>query len=471
LENSFQVLTVKTKYGTYSNGLHASMSSDGNVIALRSDAGHISVYRNGSRVLNANLTSEDLYDFQLSRNGRYLAAIAYHEFYVLNVSSLEAGSITKTNDFGAVALSSGSDANLQMNGFSRVGISDDGKVALGGTPSSQGKIDRISQLDVQFIQVLDWRSKTSLWTIDLFKQNAPWTPSMWVWVGALSFDRNDNLLVSLRFLGWEGTATSMPVALYSTNPWLYLIDPGGKTIWRGFLNVPPSQISLSNDGNTIVVGSTEDGVMRIISRAPAGSNRTLYVGTNVRSNQTLYSSQMALALAPEGDYYAIADSANIYLMTTQSKPIFKFAFPYAISLALGGGYLAVGRVGGAEVFSLWDPVNKSIDEATSIINSAPAAADMSQAAGSLDSALSLRHQGLWYQSYQEALSTIALANSLIASAATQTLTTASSTTLTQFTSTTSGQPLTLSSETVIVSIAGVLVVIGVVVYARTKRKK
>lgn len=462
--------TLTTKYDTYSNGLHVSLSSDGNVVALRSDAWHVVVYRNGSRVLDANLTSGDLEDFQLSRNGKYIAVTTYHAFYVLNVSSFQAGSITKTNDLAEVALSSGFDADLQMRGFSRVAISDDGKLALGGTPSSQGKINYISQIDVQFIQVLDWRSKTSLWTIDLFKENAPWTQGIWVWVESLSFDRNDNLLVTLRFLGWDGT-TSMPVAVHRTNPWLYLIDPGGKTIWRGYLNVPPTLISISDDGNTIMVGSTEDGFMRVISRAPTGSNTSLYIGTNARSDEKPYSSQMAVALAPEGDYYALADPANIYLLTVQGKPIFKFGFPYATSLALGGGYLVAGHVGGAEVFSLWDPVDKSINQATSIINTAPVGVDMSEAKASLNSALSLRQHGLWYQSYEEALRTTTLADSLIAEAATRTTTTVSSSTLTQSSFSTSGQPLNLSSQTMILSIVTVFAVLAVVLYARTKRKK
>jgi hypothetical protein len=463
--------TLTTKSGTYSNGVHVSMSSDGRVIALRSDAKHISVYQNGSRVFSANLTSSDLSDFQMSRNGRYLAVTTYDNFYVLNVTSLQGESITTAKDLAEVAMLSGSASDLQMSSFAAVGIADDGRLALGGSPS-QGKVSSIFEIDIQFIQVLDWRTSAKLWTIDLFKRNAPWTQELLVQIGSLNFDRSDNLLVGLDLLliSVSGGSSLWPVAMYDRNPWLYMLDPSGSVIWRCLLNVPPSLVA-SND-QQILVESTQDGYARIISRSPTGSNTSLYIGTNSRSNEKPYESHIAVALAPEGDYYALADSANIYLMTTQSKPIFKFAFPYAISLALGGGYLAVGRVGGAEVFSLWDPVNKSIDEATSIINSAPASADMSQAKASLDSALSLRHQGLWYQSYQEALRTIALANSVIASAATQTLSTAtSSSTISQSTFATSAQPLTLSSEMLIVSIVAVLVVLGVVVYVRARRKK
>jgi hypothetical protein len=376
---------------TFDNGLHVATSSTGEVIATRSDAKHVVLWKNGASIYEVQFSPEDsVVGAILSPSGRYFATATFDALSVFDVEKLGSGNKTPLLSIGS--------KELGLVGLVGLAISDVGTIAVAGS-GTVGK-EKWRPSDFSVLVTVDSQGK-KLWSRNFDEDLQALGPNFGSWIHSISFDSAGQLLVGV------GTAYTDVPLLHELNPWLYLFDSSGNVLWRRYLNSPVSQEGafVSSDGAS-VVAATEAGRVYYFNRV-ANVSYDIFVGYNIELKRSRYSLTFTPAVSPEGDCVAVADPANIYVLGPNLAPLFRIAVSNVTSLALGGGYVVAGRIGEAAAISLWDLVDKTIAQARGAIDAARGrSANVTEAQALYDLALSYRTTGHWYQAYSGALKSL-----------------------------------------------------------------
>jgi len=451
---SFYYTSSVSSSGNYENRLHVTMSRNGEIVAVRSDSGHISLYKNGTLIYD--LQSTTFSDSALSDSGKYFA-VKTDSIKLFDVDQLAMGNKAPLASVSGMT-------KLGMLSFWRVAVSDNGTLAIAGFANSILSFGILKVIgDPQRFQ--DFGTGVSWGKV--FDGDSPhFGPNFYYLIESLSFDDTGQLLVGLSGF-FVGNPHSLS-RLYGPNPWLYLLDSLGNVVWTGNVSSRVSEDSaISSDGKALLT-ATDDGRIHYFDRS-TNTNFSFFLGFNTGPKGSIGTSNSQFAISPTGDYLAVADSSSIYILDATGAPLFMFPMSNVTSLALGGGYLVAGRLGGAEEISLWQPVDQAIVEAQSLINQAlGAGANVTQAASILASAQEQRREGEWYKAYSYAESSIITANQALASRTLFATATTSSLTLP------SGPPAELLPIAVILPIGiavVILVAVTLLITVRRKRRK
>jgi hypothetical protein len=391
--------------GNYDNRLHVTMSRNGEIVAVRSDSGHISLYKNGTMIYD--LQSAVSSDSALSNSGKYFAVLTGPIELSIELFDVEQLALSNKAPLASVS----GVTKLGMDYFNTIAVSDNGTLAIAGfsSISSYGTLKVIGdpQKFQNFGAGVSWGK--------VFDGDFPhFGPNFYYLIESVSFDDTGQLVVGLTGF-YVGNPNPPLSRLYGPNPWLYLLDSFGNVVWTGNVSSRVSGDSaISSDGKALLT-ATEDGGIDYFDRS-ANTRFSLFLGFNTGPMGRIWSWSSPIAISPGGDYLAVADSSSIYILDTTGAPLFMFPMSNVTSLALGGGYLVAGRLGGAEEISLWQPVDQAIVEAQSTINQAlGAGTNVTQAESILASAQEQRRDGEWYKAYAYAESSIIVANQALAS--------------------------------------------------------
>jgi hypothetical protein len=380
--------------GTYDNRLQVRASESGGAVAIQSDASHIMLYKNGTKVLDVQYSQSDFPNAAISRAGTYLAIETQTNLSVYDIKGKNASLIYSTK-LGKSELD-----------FDQVAVSNDGLVAVayfGNTNTTTP----LSNYSFGYVKVIDGGKGKVLWEANLDRYFPLAGQYLTTSARSLDFDNADDLLIGVSVGFWTD---AFPVSrTYDLNPWLYLFDSEGRVTWRGFLNFYVNTASISGDGGSVVAG-TGDGYVHFFRRTTNATHEWFEGFALSSAKSSLFSSYLPVAVSPEGDCVAISDTANVYLLDPYGSPLFKIPLPQVTSLALGGGVLVAGTLGGTVTVSLWGPVDEAITQGQNAINVARAGGrNVTDAQSRLTSALSSKQAGHWLQAYSEALRSISSA--------------------------------------------------------------
>lgn len=454
-ESQPQTFHYSSQYGsgTYGNRLYVMSSEAGEVVGYASDAGDVALYRNGTRILDLHLQTGYSLEPSLSPSGRFFAVGTWNN----GVSVYDTTNVT--NPIFSVNVS-GLDLST---GVTQIAISDIGLLAVAGYPKHPTSQSFSAILSTNALRLVNITSGRIISEVNLDKLMGL-GPDLSGQVDSLAFNIGNELLVGD---SWKAYDSSFVVSsLLEPIPWLYMINLNGTIVWSRNLNTGIDQAFTSSDGKSIIA-ATQSGSVNFYARN-LNTNFSLYEGYIPATAGQVWTSHIPMAISPEGDYMAVADRSNVYLLDTSGSPLFRVSFPNASSLALGGGNLAIGTTGGALKVSLWGPVDAQINAAQDAITQAKAGgADISAAQLILSQATSARSELYWYQAYSAGVRALAAAKQ-----APPTVTSISQTVASTATSQIGVAPPTiaLSTEIAIGIAVGVAVMVGIVVVL-SKRKK
>jgi len=273
-----EVPTFRNMKYEFDNRLHVVMSKDGDVVAFLTDSAHVSLFKNGSRVYEAQLSPVDSPKIGLSLSGRYFALGTYDDVRVFDVNKLLSG------NSDAAAIFRVTKEELRTVLFSQVAVSDAAMLAIEGavtccTDSVPAGLNRLS-----VVVVIDTASKRVLWRKDFAVEFPPLGHDAYTsLIHALSFDESSRLLVGL----WGDIFPG----LHELNPWLYLFDSSGKLVWKREFNSPIAEDGafISANGLAVVAAmDTEDGRVYYINR-DTNFTYTKLVGDNIWPGHSLWS--------------------------------------------------------------------------------------------------------------------------------------------------------------------------------------
>jgi hypothetical protein len=443
------------------NMLHVVSSRTGDVIAYSSDAGTIKAFRNGTMILHLQIPPDQFPGISLSLSGKFLAISKWTEIDVYDTSLLS--SKGEANPVFSIQSNKLGLSNVYLSA-----VSDDGLLAVAGFfTNPQNNI--LGHIAANGLRMVNMTSGQVLWSKNL-DNLLDLGPDVTGYSNSLMFDAQDELLVGQTVSLW--TSSFAESKFYEPNLWLYIINSGGNVVWSKLRDNYVYSSFISADGSSIVVANTNyaDTFTGWLSFYGRFTNKTfsLYVGNNVETGSGLWIVSVPLAISPEGDYIAIADRTNVYLLDTSGSPMFRIDAANTTSLALAGGYLQIGGIGKAMGVGLWGPVDREISSAQSTIITAKGnGANVSEAQGMLSQAISARASHYWYQAYSLARGAVAAAQQapLVTTSVTQTVTPTTGSSISSV-----GSTSFLTTEAVIGVAVAVVAVIGILVVL-SKRKK